>query len=231
MFGLPGGKVGYFFGDPFWQQVRLLAHFDGANGATTFTDTSGYTTLTANGGGALTTAQQKFGTASLACDGGTDGVELTPTSNFAFGTGDFTIEAFIRPTSYPNGGHTVFDARQGSVVNGTWPVLYVSNTGVLIFSYGNGTGVMAGVSGGSISLNAWTHVAYSRKAGTGRLFVGGVQVASAADATNAAAFIALIGRSEWPGGDFAGQIDEVRVTLAGRYVSAFTPPTAPFLIQ
>ena len=52
-------------GDPFFSNVSLLLHMDGANGSTAFTD-SGPNALTATvvGSSAIATAQSQFGGAS-----------------------------------------------------------------------------------------------------------------------------------------------------------------------
>ena len=57
-------------GDPLFDFVVMLIHFDGADAATTATDETGnHTGFTFNDNAALDTSQMKFGTASLEVDG------------------------------------------------------------------------------------------------------------------------------------------------------------------
>src|SRR3990167_9908671 len=72
-----------------------LLHFDGADAATTFTDENGRT-WTGAADAQLDTAQKKFGTASLLLDGTGDYIDTPDHADFAFGSGNFTIEMFIK---------------------------------------------------------------------------------------------------------------------------------------
>ena len=71
------------------QYTKSLLHFDG-----NLTDESGKT-WTAYGGAATSTAQKKFGTHALYLDGTDDYINTYGSSDFAFGTGDFTVEHII----------------------------------------------------------------------------------------------------------------------------------------
>ncbi len=67
-------------------------------GFETITDREGKTVY-AQGNAKLSTAQKKFGTASLVLDGTGDFINIVSQADFAYGTGDFTIEFFWRPTT------------------------------------------------------------------------------------------------------------------------------------
>src|SRR5690606_11367203 len=87
--------------DPHWANVVSLLHFDGSNSSTTITDETG-TSWTAYDGAAISTAQSVFGGASAFLDGGSDTIRHTSDQpDFDFGSGDFTIECRIRPSSLP----------------------------------------------------------------------------------------------------------------------------------
>ena len=59
--------------DPYYGNVSLLLYGDGANGSTTITDSSPTPkTVTAVGNAQISTAQSKFGGASIAFDGAGD---------------------------------------------------------------------------------------------------------------------------------------------------------------
>jgi len=80
------------------EDLSLLAHCDGTDGGTTFTDDSlNSITITANGDVNTDTGQQRFGTASAQFDGTGDYLSLPDNAVFDFGTGDFTIDFKERP--------------------------------------------------------------------------------------------------------------------------------------
>jgi len=82
--------------DPYYNNVSLLLHGDGANGSTTIVDSStSPKTVTAVGNAQISTAQSKFGGASLAFDGAGDYLTIPDDSSFDFGFNDFTIEGWI----------------------------------------------------------------------------------------------------------------------------------------
>ncbi|RYE41603.1 MAG: LamG domain-containing protein [Hyphomicrobiales bacterium] len=207
--------------DPFFSSVVALLHMDGTNGSTTFTDQKGHT-FSAGGSAALTTAQQKFGTASLDLNG-TNAYITTPTStDWDFGSGDFTIEAWVRITA----------AQRGAIYHrGTSAQLYLEIEAgrTLRLLANSGTYVVASTA--LIALNTWTHVAGTRNGGFIDVFVGGVKQSPVAisGSINASTDPMRIGADVVNARRVAGQIDDVRVTKGVcRYTATFTPPAAPF---
>ena len=189
-------------------------------------------TLTPQADARLDTSVKKFGTASLELDGTGDFVSIETLEDFGFGTARFCAEAWIYPTS-TTGTSTIFDFRTGSDTD-TAPRLY-QNGGTL--KYGSGT--TEHISGGSLSLNTWHHVAVARHNATNsstlttRLFLDGALVGSYTDANNYGKTKPLNIGSDYgtTGGNFfTGKIDEVRVStgLSARFTSAFTPPTSEY---
>jgi hypothetical protein len=216
--------------DPNFASVVLLLHFDGANGATSFIDSSlAAHTVTGSASDALTTAQQKFGTASL--NPTSLGASSADSADWAFGAGRFTIEAWVRATTAPSGFAGIV-AQYGSSIG--WYLGF--NGGSAVFYYSaNGATPLLGVSAlYTFTLNTWVHIAVDRDASNVvRVYADGAVIGSATiattffDATNALVIgndgLASAGR-RW-----LGQIDEVRITKGvARYAGAFTPPTAPF---
>src|SRR5215510_10654891 len=88
----------------------LLIHCNGTDGSTTFTDSSvSAHTVTADGNAQVDTAQSQFGGASALFDGNVDKLEITGTlGDFNFGTGEFTIDFWIRFSSV-SGDQNIFD--------------------------------------------------------------------------------------------------------------------------
>jgi hypothetical protein len=107
MFGLPVGLFTYASAagggnDPSFANVKLLCHFNGANGATTTVDSSGSpANMTMTNGAVLSNAWVQFGNASLFLDGTNDYV--TSNRNCTIGAGAFTFEGWVRPTGNQTG--------------------------------------------------------------------------------------------------------------------------------
>jgi hypothetical protein len=77
-------------------EVSLLLHGDGTNGSTTITDSSlTPKTVTAVGNAQISTAQSKFGGASILLDGSGDYLDVGSNSAFGYGLSDFTIETWV----------------------------------------------------------------------------------------------------------------------------------------
>jgi hypothetical protein len=90
--------AGFAFATP----ASLLLHFDGANGSTTIIDSSSNNfPMTANGTGALSTANPKFGSAALAvtwlaaANGVTTPVTPGGPLDLSTVTGDFTVQGWV----------------------------------------------------------------------------------------------------------------------------------------
>jgi len=152
---------------------------------------------------------------------------LTTTSNAAlgFGTGDFTIEAWVYVTNL-TATNTINDARTGNTASAY--VFAVFSSGALNFYDGpNNTDRTS--STGLISLNTWYHVAATRSGTTLRLFVNGVVVSTFTGISSdyGSTQPSLIGRQQSGSGYFYGNISNLRV-LKGTalYTTDFTP-TAP----
>lgn len=209
--------------DADFSKVALLLHMDGVDGITTFEDSSPTAkAITASGNAKVSSAQSKWGGASLVLGGSGDYLSAPAHVDFVFGTGDFTVELWINTTSpaekilvdqYYNGESWQFAVKSGTL---SW--------------YSGGY-----VLGGNTAVNngAWHHVAATRSAGTLRFFVDGVLDGTATLNTNYPNHVVLgIGaqvNSRNPTYDFPGYIDELRITKGvARYTTNFTPPTEAF---
>jgi hypothetical protein len=200
--------------DSFFGNVVSLLHFDGTNGSTTFTDEKGVT-WTPAGNAQLSTTNAKFGTACLLLDGTGDWLEATLAA-FAFGTGDFTIEAWSRWDSIV-GNRFVFSW------GGGWGAYSFSN------SWATFNGATNLIVGGSAVINSYFHVAVTRAGTSMRMFTNGGLVGTGTDSTNFTNQTIRIGAQPSGSGAAQGRIDDFRVTAGvARYTAAFTAPTVPF---
>lgn len=213
--------------DPYAANVSFLLKGDGTDNSTNIIDSSTNNfSVTVNGNAKISTVQSKYGGSSLYFDGNGDYLDFATlnSSAFAFGTGDFTVEFWIR-TSITNG-----NILNPATLNGGsfWGVFIQSSNLRWNNSY-NSTNLWL-VSASSILDNNWHHVAISRISGLTKVFFDGILQNSFTDTTNyiysnISSDNLRIGRGNMA--DFNGYIDDLRITKgAGRYTINFTPPGA-----
>jgi hypothetical protein len=226
----------YALVDDFYDNVSLLLKMNGANGSTTFLDSSQFGhAVTANGDAQISTTESKFGGSSAAFDGTGDYLTTPAGSTVKFGTGDFTIEMFIRPSTVNTSGNTTGlaclldnDVAQG--LTGSWFALHQNNQ-ALVLAFNNANQI---TTTNCLSAATWHHVCVVRSGSTATVYCDGVSVGSVSpvtydfsDATSRTLSVAAqFGSSR----DFAGYIDSLRITKGqARYTAAFTPPQRDFL--
>lgn len=216
--------------DPPFQKVALLLHGDGTNGAqnNTFVDSSSNNfTITRTGN----VAQGTFSPFSLTegqwsnyFDGTGDYLTAPSDAAYAYGTGDFTWEMWIYPTSSAWTSSNIYLLDHGS------------NGGTLVYQngfkyYNNTIGTTSALydpGAGSITPFQWTHIAISRSSGTSRMFVNGELKASGSDSHNYAAQIVNIGRYGGNSFFYTGYMSNIRLVKGTAvYTSNFTPSTTP----
>jgi len=219
--------------DPQFGSVSLLLHGDGTNGSATITDSSPTPkTVTAAGNAQISTAQSKFGGASLLFDGNGDYLASASNAAFGMGTSNFTLEAWIRPnliTGFDRGiiefRNTIFGQLDGGAA-------FIQGSSAKLGFWDGVTGY--GLTGTVVSLNTWHHVAFVRLGNTLTAYLNGTQDFTASFTVNLGSARPLgIGGSNTNtlkgSSPFSGYIDEVRITKGiARYTTNFTPPTAPF---
>jgi len=218
--------------DPDFSSVELLLSFDGADGSTTFTDSSSNAhSSTAGGNAQIDTAQSKFGGASGYFDGSSD-VLTTPTdASLSFGSGDLTLEFFVRFTS-------VGATRYFMCSNAVSPFFWMNTNGNKLQAYfGSGNmrnlGDTSNFGDTTLVNNQWYHIALVRSGSSVTLYLDGAAELLKTDTNDFGASRAIqIGGGSGIAGTGAwhlGWIDELRFTKGvARYTSAFTPPTEPF---
>ena len=105
-------------------------------------------------------------TGSVQFDGNSDWLDIASSNDFAYGTGDFTWEAWFYPAAVKT-THYIFDhGNDGGVIQFYDGIIryYNSTIGVNNILY---TG------GGTLNYSSWSHIAVSRNSGISRLFVNG----------------------------------------------------------
>lgn len=152
-------------------------------------------------------------------------LSITPVSDFAFGTGDFTIECWV------NFAETGFRDIFSTGTYGRNQVSFRKNqTSQLISSpgseqlelYYNGTIV---ASGGTFALGRWYHVAATRQSGIVRLFIDGVTVAIGTLNDSVSANDCRIGSTAGNEYRMSGMIQDFAIyNNSAKYTSTFAPP-------
>ena len=146
---------------------------------------------------------------------------IATSTDFGFGTSDFTVECWINPTSVAAGGKAIFDFRTAA----TELSPYVYLDGAVVKYYVNGADVITGAT--NLVAGTWYHVAVCKSGSTTKLFLNGVQQGSDySDSNNYGSTKPIrIGADYNATSVFAGYVDEFRVSTSARYASAFSAPT------
>ena len=193
-------------------------------GFQTITDRSPKTVY-AQGGAKLSTAQKKWGTASLALDGTGDYVTVATQPDFDFGTDAFCLEAWIYNTAQSSANQIIFDFRSSNP--SYQPAFYINGTTNTLRLAVNGASVLE--SAATIPLNTWTHIALAKSGTSTKIFINGTQSGSTYTDNNTYIQGPLTLGARFDGTSaFFGYIDDVKISKGvARYTSNFTAPTGP----
>ena len=199
------------------EHTLLLLHCDD------YSDRSMYGIELMDKSAQVSTEQSKFGGKSMYFNGSTRlSIDDVSARIFDFGTGDFTVEAWIYPEEISTDNFIFSGSADGSFFFGRQTGnfnLGIGRTGVLWDS----------VAPVPMQANTWSHVAAVRSKGQVSLYVNGNQTGPLAN-TNAysmAGFIACIG-SQGTNYYYKGYMDEIRVSNVARWTESFVPPTQPY---
>ena len=171
----------------------------------------------------------------------------TPTNAaYVFGTGDFTVEAWIKLDSTSTNGKRIVGLGYGANGTGpvtcTWELRYLGTDGsgqITIYRYDGSSGeIVFSTTGATLTAGTWYHIAASRSSGTLKIFVNGVSYYSAANSTNFSLVnndpllvgLAYYGPASGMNGPryFGGAITNLRIVNGTAvYTSNFTPSTSP----
>jgi len=220
----------------------LLCHFEGINNSTISNDSAGgdesweNNIITYHDNAEISTVESEFGGASASFDGSSDYITVPDSSNYDFGTDDFTVDFWVRLHSLRN-----YDF--------LWTTAQANLTGWIIRTNADGSITLNGGHGGGgwdinitsaasvITAGAWTHIALVRN-GTGtnglKLYVNGTMVIQTTYSTadSDAGNLFQIGAWTLYGYYFYGYIDEFRVSKGiARWTSNFTPPIEEYAIE
>ena len=164
---------GSVVGDPHWANVVLAMYMDGANNGTTFTEEKGKT-VTRFGHTVTKTDQKKFGTASAYFDGSGDYLRLATSNDWDFGSGDFTIEAWVRISTFAVTRGVVARRDNTSTGNANNWSLRVTTGAQAQFYITNSSSVVVSIYSGTLTVNTWHFLTVCRVSGVITIYLDGV---------------------------------------------------------
>ncbi|QFS86635.1 MULTISPECIES: LamG-like jellyroll fold domain-containing protein [unclassified Marinobacter] len=215
-------------GDPHWDKVVALLHFDGAIGSSDFEDESGfYHVITVEGTPTLE-ATSVFGQAGEFIVN--EGLIFPDHPSLRMEDQDFTIEGFFQPAS--PGALSIVYMKGLNTSDGM--LLSFSTSQIFMRNVDNETDLIKTV---SLDSNTFYHVAFQRVGNLRQIWLDGQKVAEDSVIFNHSSIEPMTIGGYHPGVAsgaylFDGRIDEFRITKGvARYVSNFNVPTAPFSNQ
>lgn len=157
---------------------------------------------------------------ALNFDGANDYIEIPSTTDFAFGTGGFTISLWVNFDALTSGGYNILDFRtsgSGTTVGSLW----INSTNGLRW-YVNGGYLSANIPAASFLNNTWYNVIILNNGSTTSFYLNGTSIGSASDTTSYTAAPLTIG--DYSGGGYVvnGSISNVSVWNAGLTSSQVT---------
>lgn len=213
---------------------KLLLHMNGVNGSTDFIDDTGKT-VTVGGSMSISTASSKFGGSSGYFDGANDYLSIADSDDFSFGSGPFTIDFWINPTTVSGQSDVI---AQFVDSNNYWRIEFPTNLATMTFVW-----VSSGVTQASytftsgLTAGTWSHLEFVRNGSNFLVFLNGVSlslsVGTAISTTTLGNIAAplVIGSRDGTLLYYNGYLDEVTIRKGiAANTSNFTPPTSEYSI-
>jgi hypothetical protein len=212
----------------------LLLHMDGTDGSQTFVDSSvAVHSVTARGNAQIDTTESKFGGASGLFDGSGDYLSIPDSADWVFGTGDFTVDFWVKRNSIGIRQLIVGQlASNGADGSASFIVEFrADNTVAVDFSISGTFQSFASTATIADTAN-WHHLALVRSGNTLYLYIDGTQAATRAVSTamtDSSSSLSVGRAGDFNAYYFNGWIDELRISKGvARWTSNFTPPTSPY---
>ena len=219
-------------GDPYFPYVSLLLHFDGQNGSTSFTDSSGSPkSISAVGNARISTAQSAFGGASAYFDGSGDGLSIPFSSDLSLQGVDFVVEGLARYNG-SSGYQTLIDFRGSAAYTASWGAfLDIANRSFGIYDGTVNSTVLYTATNSIPPPGNWFSWCVEKVGTTTLIYIGGAVAASGSTwvppATHSSGV--RIGINQADSDAFNGYMDELRITKGvARYADNYTPSSVAF---
>ncbi len=214
---------------------------DGVGGEQVFIDSSANGFTITSGNNVYTdTTEKKFGSASARFDGNGDYLWKSDDADLDFGTGDFTIDFWVRLNSIQQSGtetiaRNTMVGKNGYTSAGGWVINYGGASGDAtdkIRFYTETTKILIS-DASALTTNQWYHIAVSRSGTTAYLFIDGVLVDTGACSTNfnnaGGIYVGEDANYVASDRDLDGRIDELRITKDyARWTDSFVVPSSAY---
>lgn len=210
--------------------TKLLITGAGENNSTTILDSTGKT-ITRAGDTKISTTQSIIGGSSIYFDGTGDYLSLADSADWDFGSGDFTIDFWVRFTSLPV--HTakafIYNHRYDGSNLVEVSILNTSGTYYCVLDvYSGGSYTLNVTKQVSLSVDTWYHISLVRNGTSISFFIGGI-IAGTSTTTSVTlpniASTVNIGRWAGDGLYLNGYLSHLRITKGqALWTSNFTPP-------
>jgi hypothetical protein len=209
--------------------IVLALSMDGTNNGTTFTDESATIkgsgsakTLTRNGDTKTVTSQSKFYGSSGSFDGTGDYLSHGANTDFAFGTGDLTVELWVYFNSLPGSGVAGLVDTGTSVNANRFSVVVYPNGATYVDSNVN---LIVGTAG-KITTGKWIHLAVCRSGTNATLYINGVADKTSTVSTDFSNDLLRVGATI-DNLYLNGYIQDLRIYKGvAKYTGNFNPPSS-----
>jgi len=206
--------------------TSALITTDGTTGNnTTFTDSSSNALTITTAGAPLSQSFSPYrsGGYSVEIDASAGSwIQAQSHSDFAFGTGDFTVEFWMKSQKSDQWLLLIDQQYQAQGVS-----IWINPTNELVYYPNSSTPALTSQ---ALTMSDWIHVALVRNSGTTKFYVNGVwNSTSYSDSQNFPTNLPLKMGSDYSAASYGykGYFRDVRVTNTAVYSTNFTPPTEP----
>ena len=166
---------------------------------------------------------------SVDFDGSGDELSIADSTDFDYGSGDFTLECWLNPSA--TNGTTLVHAHHSGSNYGPCNLYFDNNNILTLYASSNNSDfdVSSGTEFGVCPTGQWTHIAVSREGNNIRMFRNGINVATVSysgSLMNATGTFDIGARNG--NYHYIGKISNFRVVKGTAvYTSSFKPPTEP----
>jgi len=185
----------------------------------------------------ISTSVKKYGAGSLDLNGTDEFVSYSNSDAYQFGSGDFTIEAWVYQTAAAGssaGDRHPIVARMQHSTDRSWHIGIVENSGAqaLQFSFTtDGSSSTQYEFGGDVTINNWHHVAVVRNGSTVTCYLNGTALGTTGNIGSSTIYAGYsnltVGYRGLSNQYFQGYIDDLRIIKGyALYTSNFVAPTS-----
>lgn len=193
--------------------------------------TNGHYAITFVNTAQLDTAQKVFGLSSLLLDGDSDCVTALDSTDWVFGTNDFTLDFRVRFNAL--GSEHRFLA-QGPDNANRWDFYWYDGNALVFLAYTgnvNQVSLNTGADSWTPVVDTWYHVALVRSGNTFTVYIDGTEIYNKEDDSSIGDYAGTLklGMSNIAISYLNGWMDEVRISNYARWTSTpFVVPTVPY---